>query len=806
MAVPDDPPGHPAPNGRARDVEKPGEQHATASEVEGASRQSTPLSELSSAPETAPDDEVPNGDGLARTLDGDATSAKPGGGGGGASAATKDGNSASQQQTFSSPASQAPSNTNADGSTAAGGDQSADGTMIPKMALGQHFGQLSLPDRTPSSQALSRASSHDPKVVSILELNSLLLRVSMEYQARGVPMTEPGFHQYSLRLQSNLTWLAAAADDSHKVSPNLVALPIMQPPPIVEFSEMERIVQIYRELPTVFAKEIARRQQQGMNGNAKRERTEEPGPDNLHKRRDTGETKAPTTPFITPGPSTPHPPSQPMQPVMNPMANLSAGPVPRMGSPAMPPPPVPPGAMGANEAQLAAMRARQQMRMAAMQQQPDGRQMSPPSGMMGMGMGSMQNVAGPSSMANVPQQLTPQQMAALQAMGPQAVQNFQALQTPGHPFVQYLTQQMPGFPQLPLQEKLQKMQMAQQMLQARQQQRNAQAQGGGAMGAFPQGGMQGGLTPQHTGDGSPSRMSPVSQSPMQPSFPQNAPGDPRSMMTPQQQQVLASMNPQQRQLYLMQQQMLRGGQQVGGGMNPQMMNPQQVMQERMRIEQQRLAQAQAQAAASGHVSPPNAMGSPMVDGPQFPALRSNPGMPGIARSTRTPSDSNPSPVSGQRMSMSGQSPEDQQRAMMMQQAQVQQRGMAPQQQQMQAGFGNGNPMANQAYAAHMQQMGMGAQNPNPYGMGSPPGSAGGAPSPAAGGQMYGGMGGQGFPGAGGGGGGPFMAPSPSASQHDGMTPGRQTSATPAPHPQMGGANPGGDQVGLSELDFFNWGQ
>ena len=114
------------------------------------------------------------------------------------------------------------------------------------------------------------------------------------------------------------------------------------------------------------------------------------------------------------------------------------------------------------------------------------------------------------------------------------------------------------------------------------------------MGGFPQGGMQGGITPQHTGDGSPSRMSPVSQSPMQPSFPQNPSVDPRSMMTPQQQQALAGMNPQQRQLYLMQQQMMRGGQAAGGGINPQMMNPQQVMQERMRM-----AQAQAQA---GHRS------------------------------------------------------------------------------------------------------------------------------------------------------------------------------------------------------------
>ena len=103
-----------------------------------------------------------------------------------------------------------------------------------------------------------------------------------------------------------------------------------------------------------------------------------------------------------------------------------------------------------SEAQIAAIRARQA------QMQHSGRQMSPPSGM-GMGVGGMPNVAGPSSMS----QLNPQQMAALQAMGPQALQHFQALQTPGNPFVQYLTQQIPGFPQLPLQEKLQKMQAAQ---------------------------------------------------------------------------------------------------------------------------------------------------------------------------------------------------------------------------------------------------------------------------------------------------------------------------------------------------------
>ncbi len=594
--------------------------------------------------------------------------------------------------------------------------------------------------------------------------------------------------------------------------------PMMHAPPIVEFAEMERVLQLYKELPNIFAKELARRNQTRIvNGNAKRERTEEAGQEGMHKRRDTGETKAQLPVSLASpgaGPSTPHPPSQTMQhvPGASQSMNLSAGPVPRMSSPSMPPPPVPPGVMPNDaHAQFVDARARQAQQMRAMAQQQqlgDGsRQMSPSSGSPS-GM-SMQNVAGPSSIPNMPQ-VNPGLMQQLQNMGPQAVHNYQILQTPNHPFVNFLVQQVPGFTQMSLHEKLMKMSAAQvrraQVLGpwqladflSQQMMRQRQAQAAGGMGGFPQGGMQGSIAPQHSGDGSPSRMSPVSHhSPMQQSFSQgNLSGDPRATLTPQQQQALANMTPPQRQLLLMQQQMMRGGGGGGGGMNPQM--HQQIMQERMRLEQQRIAQAQA--AGGGQASPP------MVDGPQFPTLRSNPGMPGITRSARTPSDSVPSPVSQQRLSMSGQSPDEQQhqhqqqqRAMMMQQAQ--QRGMAPQMQN--AGYGNGGGMGNPAFA-QMQQMGMGGggQGANAYGMGSPPGSAGGGSgfgggSPASTGQMWGqggGGGGQGFPG-----GGPFMAPSPSAS-HDGMTPGR---GTPAPHQQMG--NPAGDGLG-GEMDFFNWGQ
>ena len=81
-------------------------------------------------------------------------------------------------------------------------------------------------------------------------------------------------------------------------------------------------------------------------------------------------------------------------PGVNATLSLSAGPVPRMGSPSMPPPPVPPGAMS-NEAQLAAARRQAQIRAMQQQQHSDGnRQMSPPSGM--PSAMSIPNVPGPS--------------------------------------------------------------------------------------------------------------------------------------------------------------------------------------------------------------------------------------------------------------------------------------------------------------------------------------------------------------------------------------------------------------------------
>ncbi|OJT07618.1 hypothetical protein TRAPUB_1524 [Trametes pubescens] len=132
-------------------------------EVDKASRQSTPLSELSSAPETAPDDENTGGDAQSNSKD-------PGADAGDV------GTSSSSQQASSSNAGSHHQQNASTRSTASGGEQSAStGGQAPKQGSDgtlsrQHSQASSL------SPTHSKAPSLDPKVVSILELNSLLLR------------------------------------------------------------------------------------------------------------------------------------------------------------------------------------------------------------------------------------------------------------------------------------------------------------------------------------------------------------------------------------------------------------------------------------------------------------------------------------------------------------------------------------------------------------------------------------------------------------------------------------------------------
>ena len=110
---------------------------------------------------------------------------------------------------------------------------------------------------------------------------------------------------------------------------------------------------------------------------------------------------------------------------------------------------------------------------------------------------------------------------------------------------------------------------------------------------------------------------------------------------------ISNLNPQQRQLLMMHHQQQQNQQQqqqrAGSSGNPVMMNSEAyaMAQERSRQEhQQRLSQAN---------SPINAGSPPMSSSfsNDFPALRSNSTIPGIARSTRSPSDGAPSPMSPQ---------------------------------------------------------------------------------------------------------------------------------------------------------------
>src|SRR5271170_3624006 len=79
-------------------------------------------------------------------------------------------------------------------------------------------------------------------------------------------------------------------------------LPVMECPYLVDFVPMERIQKLYGDLPSIFAKEIARRQQQigisitAQPLSAKRDRSHDSILESASKRRDTGESKASSMP------------------------------------------------------------------------------------------------------------------------------------------------------------------------------------------------------------------------------------------------------------------------------------------------------------------------------------------------------------------------------------------------------------------------------------------------------------------------------------------------------------------------------
>jgi len=111
-------------------------------------------------------------------------------------------------------------------------------------------------DPAPGIDAGDSPKLERPKL-NLLELNWELLKVCMEFQAQGFPANEPRFIEYHRRFQSNLTWLAGAADTSVLDKLELKP-PIMEPPVAVDFMSMERIQQLYAELPSLFdTREVA---------------------------------------------------------------------------------------------------------------------------------------------------------------------------------------------------------------------------------------------------------------------------------------------------------------------------------------------------------------------------------------------------------------------------------------------------------------------------------------------------------------------------------------------------------------------
>ena len=241
---------------------------------------------------------------------------------------------------------------------------------------------------------------------------------------------------------------------------------------------------------------------------------------------------------------------------------------------------------------------------------------------------------------------------------------------------------------------------------------------------------------------------------------------------------------------------------MGSG-NVSAMMQQQIMQERMRQQQQ--------AAQMGGASSPTHGGSPMGSETGFPgssagpSMRSTSSIPGIARSTRSPSDTGPSPLTPrgpmQRGPSGSMTQEDYQRMLQQQQHGQAVRAMSSQSpafnQQMMGSQQQAQMLAHQQLQHQQQQQ----QGGSSYGMSPPPSATGAqfgggvsAPSPTNS-QSWGTPAvGSGYP----------FAPSPATSDHP-----RHMSATPAPQQQRQGTPqntpPAADQNIPNDFDLFtNW--
>lgn len=265
---------------------------------------------------------------------------------------------------------------------------------------------------------------------------------------------------------------------------------------------MDRIQHIYSEFPKVFSKEInLRRQQLAVTanvtvpgnplhaivpGNLKRDRSDEPISEVMSsKRRDTGEGKM-LPPSLSPSSHSasgmmPPPSSVPQQQQLNPSHGVTLPAATHFSLPMstsntngvsgnmIPPqlqqqqggggggmgidPSV--GMMNTSDIQRAAARERERQQQLRLAQQAS-RQLSPQSSQ--PQPGSIPNVsvnaaAGPSSGGGGGGDLPP----AIAALPQPMQQAYRILNTPNHPYIKYMMQNLPGFHTMPLQLQLHKM-------------------------------------------------------------------------------------------------------------------------------------------------------------------------------------------------------------------------------------------------------------------------------------------------------------------------------------------------------------
>ncbi|KAH9956808.1 hypothetical protein BC827DRAFT_1378451, partial [Russula dissimulans] len=304
-------------------------------------------------------------------------------------------------------------------------------------------------DQSPQRGSVSAASgtSSSPKAALILQLNAELIKICMEFQSRAIPIDDQRYQQYANRLQSNLTWLAAAADAHH--TQNRHPPLIMQPPPSIDFVSTETVRQLYAAMPTVFARDIARAKGQSISSQStptlKRERPMDE-PELAIKRRDTGESKVgpgmlpPATPALVPKSA---PASAPQFP-----GGVSQG--------AMP-----------DRTRLAQMHQSQAQFQAQTLQGPQPhvagvRQMSPPQVANASVGGVSVGVSQPQGQAQATAaHANAMQMQIVNSYGAQGLAFMQQLQDPNSAFVKYMVEQIPNFMTLPLQQQLKSMQQAQ---------------------------------------------------------------------------------------------------------------------------------------------------------------------------------------------------------------------------------------------------------------------------------------------------------------------------------------------------------